>query len=235
MSGGSSSRQQIKVLSTNGIRGALVALAHEFERTTSHEVLLDFEVTAVVSGRILAGEAFDVAVFGRARMEELIEQGKIERQPQMTFGRTGMGLGVRRGGLKPDISTPETLRDVLLSAESVAYAAKGGSGKIFMVLLERLGIKDAMQSRIRPAGAPTVSAVTRDNAQFVFTSVGLILADPAAELVAALPAQVQTYANLAIGLNPASAQIEAAREFVRYVTGDAALPVLRKFGVDRDA
>ena len=224
----------LKVLSTNGIRGALVALARQFEQATAHKLELDFEVTAVVSGRIVAGEAFDVAVFGRKRMEELIAQGKIERQPAMTFGRTGMGLGVRKGDPKPDIGTTGALRDVLLNAKSVAYAAKGGSGKMFMALLDRLGIKDEMQAKVMPVGAPTVRAVVRDDAQFVFTSVGLILADAEAELVAPLPAEVQTYAHIEIGVGTASTQIHAARQFAAFVTGATALPILRQFGVERE-
>ena len=112
------------------------------------------------------------------------------------------------------------------NAKSVAYAAKGGSGKMFMALLDRLDIKDEVQAKIMPVGSPTVGAVVRGDAQFVFTSVGLILADAEAELVAPLPAEVQTYAHIAIGTNPAAAQLVAAREFARFVTGAAALPVV---------
>ena len=83
-------------------------------------------------------------------------------------------------------------------------------------------------------GAPTVRAVVRDDGQFVFTSVGLILADAEAELVAPLPAEVQTYAHIEIGVGTASTQIHAARQFAAFVTGATALPILRQFGVERE-
>ncbi len=231
--GGGAVAAEIKVVSTNGIRAALVELATRFEQATGHKVLLDFEVTAVVTNRINAGEPFDVAVLGRAQMEELAAQGTIERQPNMTFGRTGMGLGVRKGGYKPDIGTADALRTAMLKAPSVAYAAEGGSGREFMALLDRLGIREQMQGKVKPVGSPTVRAVVRGDAEIVFTSVGLILAEPAAELVGPLPAEVQTYAHIAIGAGAKAKSPEAARALVRFVTDASALSVLNAYGVER--
>jgi len=85
-------------------------------------VVLDYEVNAVLRRRIDGGEAFDVAILSPEMIDQLATAGKIAPDSRATLGRIGMGLGVRRGGPKPDMKSQEALRRALLEAKSVAYS-----------------------------------------------------------------------------------------------------------------
>jgi molybdate transport system substrate-binding protein len=223
---------EIKVMSSVGYSGAISELARRFEGMTGNKVVLEFSVVAVLKRRIDAGEAFDVAVLSPALIEELIQAGKIAADTRATIGRIGMGLGVRKGGPRPDLSSPEAFRRALLSAKSVGYSTEGGSGKVFLGLLDRMGIAAEMKPKIKAVGIPTIKAAVDGETEFVFTSVTLILTDPAAELVGRLPPELQSYTVPTAGANAAAKEAEAAKAFIRFLTGPAAAPVLEAYGVE---
>lgn len=120
----------------------------------------------------------------------------------------------------------------MLTAKSIGYAAEGGSGKVFLSLLDRLGIAAEMKSKVTALGSPTIRAVINGDVEFVFSGVGLILADSAVELVGALPPELQTYAVLAVGVSAAARQSEAARALTKFLTDSAAASVLKAYGVE---
>jgi len=113
---------EIKVMSSAGYSGAINELSRRFESQTKHKVVLDYEVNAVLRRRIDGGEAFDVAILSPEMIDQLATAGKIAPDSRATLGRIGMGLGVRRGGPKPDMKSQEALRRALLEAKSVAYS-----------------------------------------------------------------------------------------------------------------
>lgn len=223
---------EIKVMSSVGYSGAVSELARRFEGATGHRVVLDYSVVAVLMRKIDAGEAFDVAILSPAAIEELIRAGKIAADTRATIGRIGMGLGVRKGGPRPDISSPEALKRALLSAKSVGYSMEGGSGKVFAGLLDRMGIAGEMKPRIKAVGVPTIKAVIDGETEFVFTSVTLILTEPAAELVGRLPPELQSYTVPTAGANAGAKESEAAKAFIRFLMSPAAVPVLEAYGVE---
>jgi molybdate transport system substrate-binding protein len=224
---------EIKVMSSVGYSGAVSELARRFEGATGHKVALEFSVVAVLKRRIDAGEVFDVAILSPALIEELIQIGKIAADTRVTIGRIGMGLAARKGGPRPDIGSPEALRRALLGARSVGYSTEGGSGKVFIALLERMGIAAEMKPRIKAVGVPTIKAVIDGETEFVFTSVTLILTDPAVELVGRLPAELQSYTVPTAGASTGAN--EAGRAFIRFLTSRDAAPVLEAYGVESDA
>ena len=222
---------EIKVVSSSAYRGTISELARKFESATGHKVLTDFEVVAVLGRRIDAGEAFDVAVLDRAHIEAQIKDGKMFADSRATIGQFGRGLGVHKGGPKPDMGSPEAFRQALLDAKSVAYPREGGSGRLFLSLLERLDIAAKMKPKLKPAARPR-QAVIDGEAEFVFAMVDEILSDPALELVGRLPPELQQYATPMIGASTASKAPEVAKAFIRFLTSPAAAPVLEAYGVE---
>ena len=97
---------QLKLIASPGTRAALLELAPQFEKATGHRVAMDFAVIAVLKRRIAAGEAFDVVIPGPDLIDELVGQGKVAADTRAPFGKAGVGLGVRKGAPRPDISTP---------------------------------------------------------------------------------------------------------------------------------
>jgi len=123
---------EIKVLSRNGAKTAVRELCTQFERATGNKINLHFEVNADIQKKIEAGEAFDVAVLNPPVIEALSKEAKIVAGGRADIGRAGLGVAVRQGAPKPDISSGDAFRRTLLAAKAVAYPGKGASGLYFV-------------------------------------------------------------------------------------------------------
>jgi molybdate transport system substrate-binding protein len=141
---------EIRVLSGNGAKAAVRELCTQFERATGNKINLHFEVNADIQKKIEAGEAFDVAVLNPPVIEALSKEAKIVTGSRADIGRAGLGVAVRQGAPKPDISSVDAFRRTLLAAKAVAYPGKGASGLYFVSLLDRMGIKAQMQGKLKP-------------------------------------------------------------------------------------
>lgn len=230
-SGGLARAAEIKVISSPGIKGAMSELVRQFEGVTGHKVVVDFDLFASLRRKIDAGEGFDVAVLSSANFEELTQAGRLVADTRAPFGSTGMGLAVRKGGPRPDISSPEAFKRAMLNAKSVAYLKEGGAGRIFLATLDRAGIAAEMKPKVKAVGS-TLQAVVEGDAEFAFAPVGTILADPAVELVGGLPSELQTYVVFAAGASAAAQDPEVAKALIRFLTGPAGAPVLKAYGVE---
>jgi molybdate transport system substrate-binding protein len=224
---------EIKVLSGNGARAAVSELAARFERASGHKVAIRFEVNPAVKRKIEAGEAFDVAILNPPVLDDLIRQGRIVGNTRAVIGRSGIGVGARRGAPKPDISTVAAFKRTLLSAKSVAYPGEGASGIYFAGLVERLGIGAEMKPRMRPMPAEyNVEAVASGGVELVVVVASRISGVPGVELVGLIPQELQTWIGFVAGVGSGAGESAAARELVRFLTAPAAAPVLRAVGIE---
>jgi len=224
---------EIKVLSGNGARAAVSELAAQFERATGHRVSIRFEVNPAVKRKIEAGETFDVAVLNPPVLDDLIKQGKITADTRAVIGRSGIGVAVRAGAAKPDISSVPAFKRTLLGARSVAYPGEGASGKYFVGLVDRLGIATEMQPKMRPMPAEyNVEAVGRGEVELVVVVASRISGVPGVQLVGPIPQELQTWIGFTAGAATAAKEPEAARAMIKFFTAPAAAPVLRAMGVE---
>jgi molybdate transport system substrate-binding protein len=223
----------LKVLSGNGARNAVAALVAAFERATGHRVTIAFAVNPQVQARIEKGEAFDVAVLNPPVLDALIRQGRIGADTRAVLGRAGIGVGMRAGAAKPDISTVDAFRRTLLGAQGVAYPEEGASGRYFLTVVEKLGIMPQMKARLRPMpGDYNVEIVAEGGAELVVVVASRISGVQGVQLVGLIPQALQTWIGFAAGVSTATAEPEAARALVRFLTAPAAEPVLRAAGID---
>jgi molybdate transport system substrate-binding protein len=230
---GSVQAAELKVLSGNGARAAVRELCSGYERANGHKVAVHFEVNAALERKIEAGESFDVAVLNPRPLDALIRQGKIVASSRAVIGRIGLGVAVRAGAPRPDLSTVAAFKSALLGAQAVAYPGEGASGIYFARLVERLGIGEQMKLKMRPMAAEdTVEVVARGEADMVVVVASRIVGVPGVELVGFIPAEVQTNIGFVAGVGSASGQPEIAQALVRYLTAPAAEPVLRKAGIE---
>ena len=224
---------ELKVLSGNGARAAVRELCEQFERTSGHKLSIHFEVNAALERKIAAGEIFDVAVLNPQPLDALIRQGKIVATSRAVIGRIGLGVAVRAGAPKPDISTVDRFKSALLATRGVAYPGEGASGRYFARLVERLGIGEQMKPKMRPMAAEdTVEVVARGEADMVVVVASRIVGVPGVEVVGLIPAEVQTNIGFTAGVSSVTKEPEIARALVRYLTAPAAEPVLRKAGIE---
>jgi len=231
--GGAAIPVEIKVFSGNGARAAVSELGAQFERATGHQVTIQFAVNPSVKRKIETGEPFDVAVLNPPVLDALIKNGKIRADTRAVLGRCGIGVAIRAGAPKPDISTVEAFTHTLLKAKSIAYPGEGASGIYFASLVDRLGIAAEMQSKLRPMpGEYNVEVVAHGEVELVVVVASRISGVPGVEPIGLIPQELQTWIGFTAGVSSHAEQPEAAGSLIRFFTAPAAAAVLRSMGVE---
>src|SRR5688572_28757238 len=141
---------EIKVLCSNGIKAVMEELIPQFEQATKHKVLITYGLSAALKRQIEAGETFDMAVLTPALVDDLIKQGRIAGDTRTVLARAGMAIMIRAGASRPDIRTTDALKRTLLASKSIAFAREGAGGVFFADLQRRLGISEALTSKLKP-------------------------------------------------------------------------------------
>ncbi len=223
---------EIKVLSGNGPRAAVRVLCSQFEQVTSNKIDLRFGVNVEVKNRIEAGESFDVVIGNPPIIDALIMDG-IVVGPRADIGSAGLGVAVRSGAPKPDIESLNGFKRALLSAKAVAFPGKGASGLYFVSLLDRMGIKAEMQSRLKPMEAEdTVEVVARGDADMVVVVATRIVDVPGVDMVGPIPSELQTRIGFAAGLSASAKEPEAAKALIAFLSAPTAAATLKAKGVE---
>ncbi len=231
--GAAAQAAELKVLSGNGARAAVSELGAAFQRATGHQVTIQFAVNPETKKKIEAGEAFDVAILNPPVLDDLVRQGRIARDTRTVIGRSGIGVAVREGVLRPDISTVAAFKRTLLDAGSVAYPGEGASGKYFVSLVERLGIAAEMKPKMRPMPAEyNVEMVARGEADLVVVVASRISGVTGVQLVGRIPQELQTWIGFTAGVSSAAREPEAARAMLRFFSAPPAASVLRAAGIE---
>ena len=228
---------EIKLLSSGGMRDALIDLTPAFERATKHKVVATYGSPGAIRDRVLAGEPMDVLVFPGPAIDALAKQGKVVADSKVNLARSGMGVAVRAGAPKPDISTPEAFRRTLLAAKSIVYtdpALGSPSGVHFAKVLERLGIADAMKAKSRLHDGTSFNAelVARGEIELAIQQISEIVPVKGAELAGPLPGDLQLTTVFAIGIGAAAKEQAAARELIKFLMSPAAVAVIRATGLE---
>ena len=224
---------EVKVLSGNGGRVAVAELSGRFEKETAHKVNIDFAVNPQVRKRVLDGEAFDVAVLNPPVLDELIKAGKVRAETRTVIGRIGLGVGIKQGAPRPDLSTAEGFKKALLAANKVAYPEEGASGIYFASLVKRLGIEAEMKSRLMPMpGEYNVEVVADGKADMVVVVASRIYGVKGVDMVGLLPNELQTWIAFAAGVSSSAKDPELAGKLVKALAAPSAEPFLRQIGLE---
>jgi molybdate transport system substrate-binding protein len=164
---------------------------------------------------------------------EMIEQGKAVRTSRVDLVRSPIGMSVRAGASKPDIRTPDALKQTLLNAKSVAYSDSASGVYVGTELFKRLGIADDMKGKARMIPAePVASVVARGDAELGFQQISELLPIAGADLVGPLPPEVQKITVFSAGLTANANQPEAGRALIAFLASAAAAPALKRAGLD---
>lgn len=228
---------ELKVLTAGAFRPVVMAVIPEFTRVSGHKVAVENATVGVLRERIESGETFDVVIVTPAVIEELVRKGKVASGTNKTLARVGVGVMVRAGAPKPDISTVEAFKQALLSAHSVAYIdpASGGSSGIYVDrLLQRLGVAEQVRAKARlKQGGYVADLIKSGEAELGIHQISEIIPVKEVELVGPLPAEIQNYTTYAAGISSGSKEPEAARALIEALAGPAAAGVLKEKGMER--
>ena len=225
---------EIKVISSVGVKAALEELQPQFERTTGHKLAITFGTTVPLKRQIDAGETFDVIVLTPSLIEDLIKEGKVAPATKADIAKAGIGMAVRKGAPKPDISTPEAFKRTLVNAKSIVYSKEGASGTYMARLIERLGLAEEMKPKtvLETRSGQTAVAVVEGKAELGFVLISEILPIVGAEFAAPLPAELQSYIVFTAGIAPSAKDVEAAKAFINFFKTPGVLPVLKAKGME---
>jgi molybdate transport system substrate-binding protein len=222
----------IKVVSTNALKSSIEALVPQFEKASEHKLAIKWGTAAGLKVEVEKGEVFDVAILTNGGVDDLIKQGKLVAATRAALARSGIGVAVRKGAPKPDISTTEAFKRAMLDAKSIAYVEQGASGIYLKGLFVRIGLADAIKGKLRLAPTAAAEFVARGEAEIGMTQISEILPVAGADLVGPLPADIQGYTNFAGAVGAAAKQADAAKAFVRFLASPEAARVMKAKGLD---
>jgi molybdate transport system substrate-binding protein len=229
---------EIKVLSAVVIRPVLGDLTSEFERTTGHKITIDFATSGVLRSRIQAGELADITILPRPMMDALLKDLKVIPGSEAILARGTVGVAVRAGAAKPDISTVEGLRRSLLASKSIVYgnpAQGSASGIHFARVLEQLGIVEEMKPKTKLASdTGSVDSVVNGEAEIAVAGTMALLRVPGAEFVGPLPAELQNTTDFAYfaAILVGTKNLDAANALIKHLLAPTSARMIKAKGME---
>ncbi|MGB7035242.1 MAG: substrate-binding domain-containing protein [Xanthobacteraceae bacterium] len=233
-SSGLARADEIKVMASVALKSALDGLAAKFESTGGGKVTMVYGLAAQLKQRVSDGEGDDVAVLIRPMMDDLLKQGKLVAGSLTDVGGTPVAIAIRAGAPKPDIGTVDALKHTLIVAKSISYSdpAKGGaSGVYFAKVVDQLGLTDELKTKtILVPGAQAPELVAKGEAELGVAQGSEIVPVAGAEVLGPLPGNLGSVTQFTAGVASASKTPDAAKAFIKFITGPDAAPVLKAKG-----
>jgi len=222
----------ISVMSNNAFRSLLAELVPRFEHASGHKVSISWSTTAQTIRRVLEGETADVVIVTIAGFEEMEKLGQVLADSRADLCSSGIGICVRTGSPKPDISSVEAFTRSLLDAKSIAYTTLGMSGVHFERIVTRLGIMDQLKPRFKVIpGGLIGELVVRGDAEVGVQMISEILAVEGCELVGPFPPELQQITRFAAGILKGSKHAGNAKALIDFMKTPEAMTVMATKGL----
>ena len=225
------------VMTSGAFAAAYLQLAPGFERATKNTL-----VTAATSmgtgeqairARVTRGEAVDVVIVDADALDDMVRNGLIVASSRVALARSGIGIAVRAGARKPDISSVDALKRALLEAASVAYSASVSGDYLVKEVFPRLGIADQMKAKGRRIERERVGAVVaRGEAEIGFQQLSELLPIQGIEVVGPLPSDVQRITTFSAGIAVRAQHPETAKALIDFLASRAASDVVARSGME---
>ena len=229
---------EVKVMISGGFSAAYRALLPEFERTTHNSVATAAgpsmgNAPEAIPNRLQRAEPADVLIMVSSALDELIKLGKVVPDSRIDLARSKIGMVVRAGEPKPDISSVDAFKRALIEAKSIAYSDSASGVYLSTVLFERLGIAEQVLSKSRMIRAePVAAVVARGEAQIGFQQISELIPVPGVDLVGPLPAEIQKITIFSAGIATGAREPAAARALLQFLSSPAAAPAIAKSGLE---
>jgi molybdate transport system substrate-binding protein len=223
----------ITVLASNGLKAAVVELVPQFEKDTGHRFVFTWGASNLLVKQIEGGQVFDVVIVTPALIKNLIKQGKVVDGSAVDLARVGLGVAVKQGAPKPDISTVEAFKRTLLNAKAIAYTTAGQSGLHFISVTEKLGIAEQVKAKGKtvPGGA-AAEFVAKGEADIAIQLIPELASVPGVEVVGPFPAELQTYIVLTGDVGTNAKDKAVAQALIKFLTTPAAISVIKAKGME---
>jgi molybdate transport system substrate-binding protein len=221
---------EIKIFTARAGATVLEKIGPDFQRKTGHKLDVISGFGPAFVAKINAGEPFDIIISGAPVIENLIKNGKVSADTRTNLIRSGMGVEVRAGAAKPDISSVEAFKRALLDAKSIGYLK---SVNRVEQLMERLEVADAIKSKATVPATDIVSElVAKGEIELGIVVTTQILTTPGVEFVGPLPREIQYYIQFVAGVSANSKAPDAARELIKFFSDPTAIPLIKSQGME---
>jgi molybdate transport system substrate-binding protein len=232
--GAAAQNNEITLIAPGGMRAAVEQLVPAFERKTGYKVKPTIGSGLGTKKQVARGEAFDVPVV-QPPYPEVLASGNVVASSATTLASVAVGVAVRKGAPKPDISTPEAVKRTLLAAKSIAYPDPSGgaaAGVSFDATLRKLGIADQVESKLRRAqgGAGAMAMAAKGEVEIGLTFLSE-MNDPGIDVVGPLPAAISTPTTLVGFVSSHAKDPVAARALLDFLSSPEAAPVYKAQGM----
>ena len=231
--GAASHAAEIKVITSGGFRAAYLELTPLFERATQHKLVILPATADSLTDRVQRGVAVDVVIADDSTLDELIAKGSLVIGSKAPLARSSIGMAVRAGSPKPDISSVEALKRTLLEAKSIGYSASVSGRYLAAELFPRLDVDGQIAAKSKQIrGEPVGNAVARGDVQLGFQQVSELLSVPGIDYAGPLPAAVQKVTVFAAAVAIVSKERKAATALIKFLASPSAAAIIAKSGME---
>ncbi len=228
---------EVKVLTVGAMKEVVLSVVPEFEKATGHKVIVMNDTNGGLVKRIEAGETFDLAVLTPASVDALAGKGKIAPGTRADLAKVGIGVVVKEGAARPDISSLDAFKRALLNAKTVAYIdpASGGSSGIYISkMLQQIGIAEQIKPKERlKQGGLVAELVANGEAELALGQISELQSLKGVKFVGPLPAEVQNYTTYAASIGAGTKDGEAVKTLIKHLAGPTATATLKARGMER--
>jgi molybdate transport system substrate-binding protein len=228
---------EVKALFTTAMKAAIDELVPQFERANGHTVRITYGPSGGLARLLNGGEAADLIMLASTELDELIKQSKVSPGRTDVAG-TAIGICVKKGAPRPDVSSAAALKRALLAAKTVAHTAPAGGGITaahIMRVFEKLGIAAEMAPKVRlAAGGPNgrVSVlVSSGEAEIGLQQVSELMSNPGVDVIGMLPAELQQITIYSAGITTNAKQADAANALIKFLAAPAATKIYQAKGL----
>jgi len=222
----------IDVLSTLALRGVLVEIAEDFRARTGLAIAATYKSTNAALNLIAQGATADVTIITREAIDRLVRDGAIVAGSTADLAQSGIGIAVRAGARKPDISTVAAFKRAILEAKSIAFSRLGASGIHFGEVIERLGIAAEIRRKAKISDSYVGEVAARGETELAVQQISELMPVAGIDIVGPLPGELQKISVCAAGIFRAAKNPGGASELIACLAEPALAPLLVRKGLD---
>jgi molybdate transport system substrate-binding protein len=235
---GSAGAAEVRVMISGGLTAAYKELVPEFERLTGNKVLTAYgpsmgTTANAIPIRLERGEPVDVLIMVGYALGDLVKQGKVVADSRVDLTKSLIGIAVKSGAPKPDISSAEALKRALLAAKSIAYSDSASGVYVSTEMFAKLGIADEMKDKARKIPAtPVAEIVARGDAEIGFQQISELRPVAGVDIVGPLPSELQKVTVFSAGIATVSKEPDAGKALIKFLASAAASATIVKSGME---
>jgi molybdate transport system substrate-binding protein len=231
-------QDRIRVVTSGAFTAAYLELVPEYEHATHSKLVTEFGPSMgtthnAIPVRLERGEAIDVVIMAAPALDDLTKRGKIRADSRVDLVQSKIGVAVKAGAPKPDISTLDALKRTLLAAKSIAYSDSASGVYLSTELFPKLGIADQIKSKCRKIEAdPVGGVVASGEVEIGFQQISELRPVKGIDIVGELPPGAQRVIVFAAAIPTTSKHPEAAKALIQWLASPSNYTLIQKTGLE---